>query len=43
MDQPQANVFRLPYDETLLHANYQRVAVVRRAFGIEVGAVWQHK
>jgi hypothetical protein len=43
MDQPQGDVFRPPYNETLLHKDYQRVAVVRRAFGIEMGAVWQRK
>jgi 4-amino-4-deoxy-L-arabinose transferase-like glycosyltransferase len=43
-DNPRGrNVFQRPYDKAWLEANYDRIGIVSRAFGIEVASVWKRK
>lgn len=43
MDVSEGEVFKPPYHEEWLEANYTQVFSVQRAFGIEMASVWQKK
>jgi hypothetical protein len=40
---PRGSIYAYPYDRALLEAEFAKVFSVRRAFGIEVAAVWRRK